>query len=110
MRRTWVELASAMYVAYFLQRAGYGAPPLEHFHDAEEAIERANRRGAETDTWFLADDDFPLLEDVLALHDRQLDSAPAHAVLDAEDQLARFIAGDAPSPLPPRHPGHASTQ
>lgn len=96
-----VELASVMYVAYFLQRGGYGVPSFEQFHEAEDAMERANRRGAENGTWFLDDDDYALFEGILALHDRQLDGAPAHAILHAEHQLARFIAGDTQSPLPP---------
>ncbi|PQV44147.1 hypothetical protein [Paraburkholderia sp. BL21I4N1] len=97
-----VELASVMYIAYFLQRAGYGALPLERFHEAEDVMETANRRGAQTDTWLLDDDGYPVFGALLTLHDRQLATAPAHAVVAAEGELMRFIDGAAPSPLPPR--------
>ncbi|MDR8402164.1 Fis family transcriptional regulator [Paraburkholderia sp. USG1] len=97
-----VELASVMYVAFFLRRAGYGALPVERFHDAEDAMETANRRGAETGTWFLDDDCYSVFGEILTLHDLQLAEAPAHAIIAAEDDLMRFIDGTVPSPLPPR--------
>ncbi|MDR5804910.1 hypothetical protein [Caballeronia sp. LZ001] len=93
-----------MYIAYFLERDGYGDPALDQFHDAEQFMELANRRGAETDTWSLDEDAYPLFQRILALHDEQMLEAPAHAIIEAEDELMRFIAGDRPSPLPPRFP------
>lgn len=100
------ELASVMYIAWFLQHAGYGDLSLAQFRDAEQYMECANQRGAETGTWFLDDEGYPFFERILLLHDRQLADAPAYAIVTAEDQLLRFIASDAPSPLPPPAPDH----
>ncbi|MDR5645357.1 hypothetical protein [Burkholderia cenocepacia] len=97
-----VDLARAMYVTGFLQRAGYGELSLTEFHAAEQYMEAANRRGVSSDTWYLDEDGYPFFERILVLHDRQLDTAPAHAIFDADDELMRFIQGTKPSPLPPR--------
>lgn len=107
-REHLVDLARAMYVTWFLQRAGYGELPLAQFHAAERYMETANRRGIEINAWYLDDDGYPFFERILLLHDRQLDSAPAHAVIDADDELMRFIQGTESSPLPPRDREHAS--
>jgi hypothetical protein len=96
-----VNLAKVMYLTYFLQDAGY-VQTFDRFHETEKAMERANRRGCETDQWYLDDGDYALFEAILTLHDQQLILAPAHAVLSANTRLNRFIAGDAPSPLPRR--------
>ncbi|PLZ02467.1 hypothetical protein CY652_10090 [Burkholderia sp. WAC0059] len=95
-----VELASLMYITWFLQRAGYGDLPLAQFHEAEQYMELANRRGAEKGTWLLDNEGYPSFECLLTLHDQQLSAAPAHAIVSAEDELMRFIDGDSPSPLP----------
>lgn len=96
-----VELASVMYVSWFLQRAGYGDLPLEEFHAAEQYMEIANRRGALENLWCLDKDGYPFFEHILQLHDRQLDTAPAYAIVQAEGNLRDFINGTASSPLPP---------
>ncbi|MFP4893973.1 hypothetical protein [Paraburkholderia sp. EG304] len=103
-RENLVDLARAMYVTWFLQRAGYGELPLAQFHAAEQYMETANRRGVDTDAWHLHEDGYPFFERILMLHDRQLDTAPAHAIIEADDALMRFIRGTNPSPLPPRPP------
>ncbi|CAH2902158.1 MAG: hypothetical protein PCALPYG88_5694 [uncultured Paraburkholderia sp.] len=97
-------LARAMYVSWFLQRAGYGELPLAQFHVAGHCMETANRRGVETDAWYFDEDGYPFFERILTLHDRQLDAAPAHALIEADDELMRFVRGTKPSPLPPRPP------
>ncbi|KNH09184.1 hypothetical protein BRCH_01321c [Candidatus Burkholderia brachyanthoides] len=104
-----VELASLMYVAWFLQRAGYGDLPLTEFHRAEQYMDLANQRGAENGVWSIDDAGYPYFEHRLALHDQQIAAAPAHAIVSAEDDLARFIAGTAQSPLPAVTPDHTST-
>jgi hypothetical protein len=103
-RENLVDLARAMYVTWFLQRAGYGELPLAQFHEAEKYMEVANRRGVGTDAWHLDEDGYPFFERILVLHDRQLDTAPAHAIIEADDALMRFIRGTNPSPLPSRPP------
>ncbi len=97
-----VELASVMYIAYLLQRKGYGTQPVERFYEAEDAMECVNRRGLETGTWRLDDAAYPRFAELLTLHDRQLADAPAHVIIAAEDELMRFIGSTTPSPLPPR--------
>lgn len=99
-----VELASVMYVSWFLQRAGHGDLPLDEFRFAEQYMEIANRRGALENVWRLDDDGYPFFEHILLLHDRQLDMAPAYAVIEAEGELRAFISSTAPSPLPPLPP------
>ncbi len=96
-----VELASVMYISWFLQRAGYGDLPLDEFHIAEQYMEIANRRGALEGLWCLDEDGYPFFEHILLLHDHQLDMAPAYAVIEAEGELRDFISSTAPSPLPP---------
>ncbi|HDR9188805.1 TPA: hypothetical protein QDB51_002883 [Burkholderia vietnamiensis] len=93
-----------MYATRFRQRAGYGELPLAQFHAAEQYLEAANCRGVGTDAWHLDEDGYPIFERILVLHDRQLDTAPAHTIIEADDALMRFIRGTNPSPLPPRPP------
>ncbi len=93
-----------MYVTWFLQRAGYGELSLAQFHAAEQYMEAANRRGVDTDAWYLDEDGYPFFQRILALHDRQLDAAPAHAVIEADEELMLFVRGTKPSPLPARPP------
>ncbi|MBU9363484.1 hypothetical protein [Burkholderia multivorans] len=102
-------LARAMYVSWFLQRAGYGELPLAQFHAAEQYMETANRRGVDTDAWYFDEDGYPFFERILTLHDLQLDATPAHALIKADEELMRFIHGTEPSPLPP-HPPHDKEQ
>jgi hypothetical protein len=93
------ELARAVYMAYFLQLAGFGSLTVSTFHDAERALESALARAAKIDDWKLADDETSLFEVILALHDDQLARAPMHRVVDAEKRLRAFVMGSAPSPL-----------
>ncbi|PRF10217.1 hypothetical protein C6Q01_10815 [Burkholderia multivorans] len=90
-----------MYISCFLQHTGYGDLPLDEFHTAEQYMEIANRRGALENIWRLDDDGYLIFEHILLLHDRQLDTAPAYAVVQAEGELRDFINRTAPSPLPP---------
>lgn len=94
------ELMRTVYVAWFLQQAGYGDEPLELYKFAEYAVEAALTLAHESGEWLLADDALPVFEKLLALHDSQLAVAPLHKVVDAERQLARFLHGTASSPIP----------
>ncbi len=89
-----------MYVTWFLQRTGFGELPLAQFHAAEQYMETANRRGAETNAWYLDEDGYPYFERILTLHDRQLDAAPAPSLIEADEELMCFIRRTKPSPLP----------
>ncbi|BCG04667.1 hypothetical protein PPGU19_092350 (plasmid) [Paraburkholderia sp. PGU19] len=94
------ELMRTVYVAWFLQQAGYGDEPLELYKLAEYAVEAALTLAHESGEWLLADDALPVFEKLLALHDSQLAVAPLHKVVDAERRLARFLHGTASSPIP----------
>lgn len=93
------ELMRTVYVAWFLQQAGYGDEPLELYKLAEYAVEAALTLAHESGEWLLADDALPVFEKLLALHDSQLAVAPLHKVVDAERRLARFLHGTASSPI-----------
>ena len=93
------ELMRAVYLAYFLQRAGYGKHPAEHFKIAECAVEATLAHAHETGEWRLAPDVVSDFEELIALYDAQLARAPLHAVLHAEAQLKEFLAGTASSPI-----------
>lgn len=93
------ELMRAVYLAYFLQRAGYGKHPSEHFKIAECAVEVALAHAHETGEWRLAPEVMSDFEELIALYDTQLARAPLHAVLHAEAQLKEFLAGTANSPI-----------
>lgn len=94
------ELMRTVYVAWFLQQAGYGDEPLELYKFAEYSVEAALTLAHESGEWLLADDALPVFEKLLALHDSQLAVAPLHKVVDAERRLARFLHGTASSPIP----------
>ncbi|MBN3754736.1 hypothetical protein G3N95_17440 [Paraburkholderia sp. Tr-20389] len=94
------ELMRTVYVAWFLQRAGYGDEPVALYKRAEYAVEAALTLAHESGEWLLADEALPVFEKLLALHDSQLTVVPLHKVIDAERQLARFLHGTASSPIP----------
>lgn len=94
------ELMRTVYVAWFLQQAGFGGAPVALYKLAELATEAALTLAHESGEWLLADEALPAFEKLLALHDSQLTVAPLHKVIDAERQLARFLQGTASSPIP----------
>lgn len=94
------ELIRTVYVAWFLQQAGYGDLPVALYKLAEYAVEAALTLAHESGKWLLADEALPAFEKLLALHDSQLAVAPLHKVVDAERQLARYLHGTASSPIP----------
>lgn len=42
--------------------------------------------------WIISEQDAPVIERLLALHDQQLSEAPMHRVVEAEKQLRQFLA------------------
>jgi hypothetical protein len=94
------ELMRAVYVTWFLQRAGYGASPVEQFKIVECAVEMALARAEELGDWRVPDESLVNFEALLALHDAQLARAPLHEVLAAEQKLRAFLAGTLSSPIP----------
>jgi hypothetical protein len=95
------ELVRSVYMAYFLQRMGYGDLPFECYEHAEAAFENALAAAAKCGRWIISGQDAPVIERLLALHDQQLSEAPMHRVAEAEKQLRQFLAGTGVSPLVP---------
>jgi hypothetical protein len=93
------ELVRSVYMAYFLQRMGFGDIPFECYERAEGAFENALAVGAQSARWMINEQDAPGIERVLALHDQQLSEAPMHRVVEAEKQLRQFLAGTGASPV-----------
>jgi hypothetical protein len=93
------ELVRSVYMAYFLQRMGFGDMPFECYEHAEAAFENALGIAAKSARWMIIEQDAPVIERLLALHDRQLSEAPMHRVAEAEKQLRQFLAGTSVSPL-----------
>ncbi|WP_236674453.1 hypothetical protein [Paraburkholderia hospita] len=74
------ELMRTVYLAWFLQQAGYGDAPVTLYKLAEYAVEAALTLAHESGEWRLADEAIPAFEKLLALHDSQLTVAPWHKV------------------------------
>ena len=87
------ELVRSVYMAYFLQRMGYGDLPVECYELAEAAFENALAVAAKCGRWIISEQDAPVIERLLALHDQQLSEAPMHRVAEAGKQLRQFLAG-----------------
>ena len=93
------ELVRSVYMAYLLQRVGFGDMPFECFEYAEAAFENALSAAAKCAKWIISEQDAPVIERILALHDQQLSEAPMHRVVEAKKQLRQFLAGTDASPL-----------
>jgi hypothetical protein len=93
------ELVRSVYMAYFLQRMGFGDIPFECYEHAEAVFESALAVAAKCGKWIINEQDAPVIERLLALHDQQLSEAPMHRVVEAEQQLRQFLAGTDASPL-----------
>jgi hypothetical protein len=94
-------LLHSVYRAYYLQRMGFGEVPFACYEHAEAAFENALAVAAKCAKWIISEQDAPVIERLLALHDRQLSEAPMHRVVEAEKQLRHFVAGTRASPLVP---------
>ncbi|SIO72341.1 hypothetical protein SAMN05444172_8747 [Burkholderia sp. GAS332] len=94
------ELMRAVYLGWFLQRAGYGICPVEEFRLVEYAVEATLARAHACGEWRLPEEAIAAFEVLLALYDSQLASAPLHEVLAAEQKLRAFLAGTSRSPIP----------
>ena len=93
------QLVRSVYMAYFIQRMGFGDLPIECYEHAEAAFENALAVAAKSARWMISEQDAPVIERLLALHDKQLSEAPMHRVVEAEKQLRQFLAGTGVSPL-----------
>jgi len=69
------------------------------FRSTEAAFENALAVAAKCGKWIISEQDAPVIERLLALHDWQLSEAPMHRVAEAEKQLRQFLASTGVSPL-----------
>jgi hypothetical protein len=76
------ELVRSVYMAYFLQRMGFGDMPFECYEHAEAAFENALAVAAQSARWMINVQDAPVIERLLALHDQQLSEAPMRRVVE----------------------------
>jgi hypothetical protein len=74
------ELAKALYLAWYLQ---------ELYLEVEAILDNA-ARNSNNDIWFIEPAECGLVTRILDLHERQLSSAPVHAVSEAQARLLRF--------------------
>jgi hypothetical protein len=93
------ELVRSVYMAYYLQRVGFGDMPFECFERAEAALENTLAVAERSAKWVVDEEDTLVIERLLALHDRQLADAPLFRVAEAEKQFREFLAGTGASPL-----------
>ena len=82
------ELVRSVYMAHYLQRMGFGDVPFECYEHAEAAFENALAAAAKCAKWVISEQDAPVIERLLALHDQQLSEAPMHRVVEAENNYA----------------------
>lgn len=94
------ELIQVLYLAWYLQEAGFGSADPALYAQAEQALERSAARGKEDDTWGLDHDEALALQRLLALHDEQLLQTPLNAMRDVHKRLARFAQSDRSAPWP----------
>jgi hypothetical protein len=94
------ELMRAVYLSWYLQRAGYSGQPVARFKIAECAVETTLSHAHATGEWRLAYEAVSDFEALLTLYDAQLASVPLHEVLEAERRLRAFLAGTDNSPIP----------
>ncbi|WP_166618368.1 hypothetical protein [Paraburkholderia madseniana] len=94
------ELMRAVYLSWYLERAGYGNQPAEQFKIAEYAVENTLAHAHETGEWWLASEVISDFEALLTLYDAQLARAPLHQVSEAEQKLREFVMGTDHSPIP----------
>jgi hypothetical protein len=94
------ELIQVLYVAWYLQEAGFGSADSALYAHAEQALERSAARGQANDTWALDSDEALALQRLLALHDEQLLQTPLNTMREVHKRLARFAQSDRPTPWP----------
>jgi hypothetical protein len=81
------ELMRAVYLSWYLERAGYGNQPVEQYKLAEYAVENTLAHAHETGEWQLASEVISDFEALLTLYDAQLAKAPLHEVFEVnQDQ------------------------
>ena len=100
------ELIRMIYLAYYVQDAGFGDTDLIIYARAEAAMERVLERAKDSRAWTLDANEIPLFEAILRESDRQLASAPRHVHLGARYRLDCFVTSERASPLRAAATGH----
>jgi hypothetical protein len=83
------ELAKALYLAWYLQEAGFDAADRELYLEAEGILDNT-ARNASKGIWCIEPAECGPVTRILDLHERQLSSAPVYAVSEAQARLLRF--------------------
>ena len=91
------KLVKALYLAWYLQQAGFGALERDLYLDAERILDAAARSASE-DIWLIAAADCAPITRLLDLHEQQLQTAPVFAVDEAESRVVHFGRSDKRSP------------
>ena len=91
------ELAKALYLAWYLQEAGFDAADRELYLEAERILDNA-ASNASKGIWCIEPAECGPVTRILDLHERQLSSAPVYAVSEAQARLLRFGISSRRSP------------
>jgi hypothetical protein len=83
------ELVKALYLAWYLQQAGFGAVDHQLYLDAERILDAA-ARNAGRNIWLIESADCLTITSLLDLHEPQLSGAPVYAVVEAQHRVVRF--------------------
>jgi hypothetical protein len=98
-RDTVGRLFHAIYISYFVHEATTGRVDLDVFRAAEAALQGSAVRGKGNGICEISGDGCAAVEQVLAVHDRQLESIPRHIIENAQKRLDRFLLTDDLSPI-----------
>jgi hypothetical protein len=91
------ELVKALYVAWYLQEAGFDAADRAFYLEAERILDKA-ARNASKDIWCIEPAECDPVTRILDLHERQLSSAPVYAVREAHARVLHFGNSNRRSP------------
>ncbi|PRY04825.1 hypothetical protein [Paraburkholderia sp. BL25I1N1] len=91
------KLVKTLYLAWYLQQAGFGALGRDLYLEAERILDAA-ARSATREIWRIAAADCGPITRLLDLHEQQLQTAPVFAVDEAELRVVRFGQSDKRSP------------
>jgi hypothetical protein len=90
------SLAQLLLVTSFLIEDGRGQGNADGLRELEDALVRCHQRGVDTGAYFVDDDTYMLLGELLTLHDRQLATTPLHALAAAQQRVDRIGAEPTP--------------
>jgi len=91
------ELAKALYLAWYLQEAGFDGADRELYLEVEAILDNA-ARNASKDIWFIEPAECGPVTRILDRHARQLSSASVYAASEAQARLLRFGISSRRSP------------